>query len=104
MLRPITGGLVALLVAGCSSGGTEADGPSMDACGREVAHRTGDVAGKHDPPWRITTRRQGDGYVVNIWTDTPRGAPRPTGAPSYVCVTRRDHNVDNGYRLVSVRP
>jgi hypothetical protein len=104
VLRPITAGLAVLLVAGCSGAGTEADGPSLDACGREVGHRTGQAVGAADPPWRVTSRQQGNGYVVNIWTQTPREAPRPSGAPNYVCVTERDRDADHGVRLVDVRP
>ena len=105
MRGPLTASLALLLVAGCSGGATsEAEGPSVDACRVEVEHRTGEAVGKADPPWRITSRREGDGYVVSIWTETPRDTQRPTGTPQYVCVTQRDRNADHGVRLVEVRP
>ena len=104
MRRLVTAGLTAFVVTGCNGIAPEAEAPSVHACGLEVAHRTGKVLGQAEPPWRITSHRQGDGYQVNVWTNTPRAAQRPAGSPNYVCVTKRDRTADNGVRLVEVRP
>ena len=97
-----------VVAAGCSGDGStrasDDEGRSIDACTAEVERRSGDGFEKAQPSWRITSRGEQGGYVVNVWTQTPRDAMRPTGVPDYVCVTKQDRDAEHGIRLVEVRP
>ena len=108
VMRTLAAALVLVLAAACSENGStrvsDAEGRSINACKSEVERRNGETFDKSQPPWRITSRDEADGYVVNVWTQTPRDAQRPTGVPDYVCVTKRDSGAENGIRLVQVRP
>ena len=57
-----------------------------------------------EPAWRMTSRPEGDGFVVNIWTATAMDASRPSGVPNHVCVTGSDAEADDGVRLLPTRP
>ena len=57
---------------------------AIDACKQEALTGGAD-ASTPDRPWRITSSRSGEAVVVNIWTHTPRSAPRPSGEPDHVC-------------------
>ena len=46
-----------------------------------------------------TVRDEGDGYVVNAWTN---GQAR--GVPDYVCDVERDPDAERGVVVVEVRP
>ena len=107
-MRALAVAVVLVLAAGCSDDdsarASDDEGRSIDACKAEVERRSGDGFEKAQSPWRTTSRGEADGYVVNVWTQTSRGAERPTGVPDYVCVTKRDSGADNGIRVVQVRP
>lgn len=110
-MRTLGGVLALSLAAGCSedgatraAGAAGAEAASIGICRSVVEQRSGEAFDEAQPPWRITSRDEADGHVVNIWTETRRDAQRPSDVPNYVCVTKRDREAEDGVRLVEVRP
>ena len=101
------GVLAVACAAGCGAAperDTEpaSESASLRACTAHVERRTGQVFLEAEPAWRLTSRREGDGFVVNIWTGTATAASRPVGDPDHVCVTAVD--VEDGVRVLRTRP
>jgi hypothetical protein len=82
-----------LALAGCGQDtqpATEVD--ALTACHQELSRRGVTAA----PPWPTTTREEGAGWVVNVWT---KG--RAEGTPSYVCEVAP---AGDGVDVTEVRP
>lgn len=58
-----------------------------------------------DHQWRTTSEEQGEGWVVNVWTDGKDAEDgSPAGLPNYVCDVARDDAGDRGVTVRRVRP
>lgn len=88
-----------LVLAGCG----DTYSPETDAlerCREKLEERTGQSS-SDEQPWRVTSRRDGNRLLVEVWTRTPKGADRPVGDPDLECEVELGTSSDAPARVLS---
>lgn len=88
-----------LVLVGCG----DTYSPETDAlerCREKLEERTGQSS-SDEQPWRVTSQRDGNRLLVNVWTRTPKGAARPIGDPDLGCEVELGTSSDAPARVLS---